>query len=493
MPDASHSARSGFLRQFRSLLRTSEGCSDLDLRGSLRLGKKTLRLPPPALPLQLLLGDTLGYRLHLYPELALDTRGCLVEQGSYLLVDPLTYFSDISGFMRLREGDSLTLGREDPLQRRLLRYPRTVEPRHLRLKLSATGLAIKRRTGQAGACIAPLVDADLAERMARWRTLQIGRLARVLGGPIEPLTRHTAADQIEQVIKLMEQEPYRALNHRGRPGGLLVLPERASPIFVGDLRARVDNLLVILTQNGFLQGLEEGSAILILLGNAIHPDQPEQAAEMESSMLMMDLIFRLKLRFPERVFYLRGYHDRFSEEISHAGLPQGSLWEDALHQTRGPRYRDAMRRFYDHLPLVAVTTGYLAAAGDPPLGAFGWQSLVDIDRHPTLADRIVRADPGPEGADREIRRRDLTRLFRLLGLSDHATCILGTAPRRMQMADETRADDALPRKRVYSADPQWVGTVTRANRRLLALSYPAESLLTAYNRLVNTGRLEDAT
>jgi hypothetical protein len=493
MPDTSQSTQHGFLRQFRGLLRSAEGCSDLDLRGSLRLGKATLRLPPPTVPLQLLLGGEEGYRLHLYPELALDPSGHLIHQGSYLLVDPLTYFSDISGFVRLCEGDSLMLGREDPLQRRLLRYPRTIATRHLRLKLSAAGLALKRQTGRAGACVAPLLDTDLTERMARWRMRQIEHLARVLGGPIEPLPRTAALEQIERIIALMEQEPYRALNHGGRPGGLLVLPDRASPIFVGDLRGRVDNLLVILTQNSVLQALEEGSATLIILGNAVHPAQPEQAAEMGSSMLMMDLIFRLKLRFPERVFYLRGYHDSFSADISHAGLPQGSLWEDAVHQARGPRYRDAMRRFYTQLPLVAVTTGYLAAAGDPPIGAHGWQSLVDIDRQPALADRIVRSDRSSDGTGREIRRRDLIRLFQQLGLSDRATCVLGTAPKAARMAGDAPRQGALPQQRVFSADSDWVDALPRAHRRLLPLSYPTEPLLDAYNRFARTGRLEDRT
>jgi hypothetical protein len=296
------------------------------------------------------------------------------------------------------------------------------------------------------------------------------------------LARAPALELIEQTIALMDQEPYRALNRLGQPGGLLILPDRATPIFVGDLRARIDNLLVILTQNAFLQALEEGSAILIILGSAVHPDRPEQAAEMDSSILMMDLIFRLKLRFPERVFYLRGHHDSFSEAISYAGLPQGSLWEDALHQTRGADYRDAMRRFYARLPLVAVTSRYLAAHAAPPIEAEGWQTLVDIDRHPELADRIARvrhpSEQAPSGA---YGRRELGRMLRRLGLAESAVCVLGGRP---APSAGHRARDIEWHRQVFSADPHWVGTLTRAHKRLLPLSYPAEPLLKVYNRLV---------
>ncbi|CRI64049.1 Metallophosphoesterase [Thiocapsa sp. KS1] len=491
MSDLSHAKRQGFLRHFRGLIRKTEPCADIDLRGSLRLGTSTLRLPPPALPLQILLGGEQGCRLHLYPELVLDADGRMRHRGSYLLIDPITHFSDIGGFMRLGQGETLTLGRGDATQRLLLRYPRTVERRHLRLRLSDDGLAIKNKSAAGGVCVAPLTATDLTERMTRWRRRQLIRLSRELDGPIEPLPRAPASELIEQVIGLMDREPYRALDRLGRPGGLLILPDRATPVFVGDLRARIDNLLVVLTQNGLIQALEEGSAILIILGSAVHPDRPEQAAEMESSILMMDLIFRLKLRFPERVFYLRGRHDSFSEEISHAGLPQGSLWEEALHQARGPDYRDAMRRFYERLPVVAVTSRYLAAHAAPPIEAEQRQTLVDIDLYPELADRLARARHPSEGtSSRDFRRRELTRMFRRLGLAETATSVLGAHPGYSAVSRTLDADEGARQFRIFSADPDWVDILAGVHKRLLPMRYPVEPLLAVYNRLVRTGHLE---
>lgn len=470
-----------FIRQFIALMRTRDPCADVDLRGSLRLGKGTLRLPPPDLPLQILLGGEQGYRLHLYPELVLDPHGRPEHRGDYLLLDPLSYFSDIAGFVRVTRGDSLTLGRENPMQRLLLRYPRTVDRRHLRLKLSTQGLALKNKSSRLGVCVAPLTDTLLQTRPWRWRHAQLARLTRALGGPIEPLPRAAALELIEETLAVMAREPYRALDRRGRPGGLLILPDRVRPIFVGDLRARIDNLLVLLTQNGFMQALDEGSAVLILLGNAIHPAPPEPVTEMTSSMLMMDLLCRLKLRFPERVFYLRGEQDSFSETILTAGIPQGLLWEQALHEARGARYRDAMRRLQEGLPYLAASSRYLAAPAGLPLDAPDLQALVDLTSHPTLIDQVLQGRARGTADD----PRAAARLLRRLGLHQEAICVLGTGPRDPRAAPVTG-----PIHRLTSADPDWVATLTRPHRRLVPLSYPVEPLLPAYNRFVRTGRLD---
>jgi hypothetical protein len=83
-----------------------------------------------------------------------------------------------------------------------------------------------------------------------------------------------------------------------------------------------------------------------------------QLREMQSSMLLMDLIFRLKLRFPRQVFYVRGNHDSFSEDIAKDGIPQGLLWAKELGDQRGSRLPArhggvlppaAVRRFFRRL------------------------------------------------------------------------------------------------------------------------------------------------
>ncbi len=153
MPYPNGTSRLSFLQQFRDLIQDMEECEDRELRDSLRLDDTKIRVPVPVLPLQILLGGEDGYRLNLYPELVFDEHGRMQRTGDYLLFDPIEYFSGLSGFLRLTPGEAVTLGRDSPVQRLLLKYPKLVDARHLRLKLTPKGLALKNKSTNArGLC-----------------------------------------------------------------------------------------------------------------------------------------------------------------------------------------------------------------------------------------------------------------------------------------------------------------------------------------------------
>ncbi|MGA7980665.1 MAG: metallophosphoesterase, partial [Chromatiaceae bacterium] len=465
-----------------------ERCDDVDLQESLRLDNAKVRIPRPVLPMQLRLGDEDGYRLHLYPELVARRNGRMRPSGDYLLFDPDKYFFAISGFLRLSSGDSLTLGRKDREQRLLFQYPDLVDDRHLRLKLSEKGLALRNKSGRRGACLAPLTAKDQIERLVHWRQDKLARLAAILGGGIKDLSSGDALDLIERVIALMGREPCRVQDSRGAPGGLLALPDGPAPIFVGDLHANIDSLLVILTQNAFLEALEDGSALLVLLGDAVHPDEPGKEDQMDSSILMMDLIFRLKLRFPERFFYLRGNHDSFAEEVSKGGVPQGLLWEQALHDRRGPNYKKAMAELYRRLPYVALSNHYAACHAGPPTCKVSREALIDIDEHPKLRHQLthgrLRGPQAPSGYS----RGDVTRFRRRLGLDADAPVLVGHTPLSVDGSLWLDAGGIKNHHILFGANPRWVGLVTRVGNRLLPLRYPTEPLTAVLNQFVRTGR-----
>lgn len=491
MAQPKRTSRKSFLKRFRDAVQGMDDCEDVDLRDALRLTDDKVRVPAPAVPLQLTLGGEDGYRLHLYPERCFDADGHLRHEGDYLLVDPTSYFTDISGFLRLSQGDSLTLGRRDPMQHQLLRYPKVVDEQHLRLKLSHKGLALKRKSEHASACVAPLTTDTLVERMERWRRKKIEHLYQLLGGPIEPIDRQDALALIEQVLELMQHEPYRVPNDHGRPSGLLALPERPHPILVGDLHASIDNLLVVLTQNGFLDALMDGSAVLILLGDAVQPDISGDEDQMDSSMLMMDLIFRLKLKLPERVFYLRGNHDSFSENISKAGIPQGLLWEQALRDKRGRKYRDAMQQLYDNLPYVAASAGYLACHAGPPTSKLTWAALTDISRYPKLAHQLTHVRLRRPNIPHGYGKGDVERMRKRLGVKRDTPLVVGHTPLSSDATFWMNVGGIANHHVLYGADPDWVGVITRTDKQLIPLVYPTEPLLAVYNRYARAGSLSD--
>ena len=491
MPYASTESRSRFLNYFQELIQDMEECDDLELADAVRLGAKKVRVPQPALPLQLRLGSDEGYRLQMEPELVVSADGRFKRSGDYLLFDPSNFFDGISGFLRLTPGESMTLGRESALQQRLLGYPKLVGDRHLRLKLSEGGLAFKNKAPALGTCIAPLTDEVHGEYMVRWRRTHIERLAKVLDAPIGELDRSAALNLVERVNALMEREPYRLQTDAGRPGGLLRLPGRPAPIFVGDLHACIDNLLVILTQNGFLEGLLTGRAALILIGDAVHPDTPGHEDEMGQSMFLMDLIFRLKLRFPERVFYLRGNHDDFTEELSKGGVPQGLLWEKTLHDERGPRYRDAMQRFYDLLPYMAVSQSYICCHAGAPTMKVSRHDLIHVRDNPKLQHQLTNIRLRKPNSPTGYGASDISRLRKRLGVDPDTPLLVGHTP---LSADDTlwvNAGGIDGHHVLFGADRSKIGVITRTGKDLIPLTYPTEPILPVYNRLVREGRFEE--
>lgn len=490
MPHASRESRNRFLSYFRELLHDMEECEELDLDNALRLGEKKVRVPHPTLPLQLMLGSEDGYRLQLEPELTITADGRFQRSGDYLLFDPSRFFSDICGFVRVSPGESVTLGREDPLQRGLLGYPKLVANKHLRVKLSGKGLALKNKASKRGTCVAPLVETADIDRMTRWRSKKLERLAQLVGAPIEPIGRDAALDLLERTIALMEQEPYRLKTRDGDAGGVLRLPSRPTPIFVGDLHACIDNLLVILTQNGFLEAIENGSGLLIIIGDAVHPDTPGHEDEMESSMLLMDLIFRLKLRFPERVFYLRGNHDDFANDISKGGVPQGLLWEQGLHDQRGSRYRDRMRDFYDRLPYVAVSPRFVCCHAGAPTMKASKSDLIHVRDKPKLQRQLTNVQLRKPNSSSGYSASDIKRLCKAFGVSPNTPFIVGHRP--LSAGDTLWLDAAgVPNHHVlFGADPHKIGVLALSNGKLLPLTYPTEPLREVYNRLVSSGRMQ---
>jgi hypothetical protein len=488
MADSSRKLRKKFLGRFRELVTELGGCEEVDLKDTIHIASRKIRVPAPIIPMQILLGGERGKRLFLYPEVKINEGGNLSENGAFLLFDPDDFFSGISGFLRLFAGESLTLGRESSVQCDLLKLPKSVSDRHLSLKRPEDGLIFKDRSADDGTCISPLVSDKSAKRLVDWRRDKLAHLARVLEKPIEPISRNAANDLIDSVIELVEREPRQASDSRGKPGGVVELPTDLSPIVVGDLHARIDNLLVILTQNAFLDALEQGTAALIFLGDAIHSDEDGLEDSMDTSMLMMDLIFRLKLKFPDRVYYLRGNHDSFSEDISKQGVPQGLLWEESLHETRGPGYVRAMARLYEALPYVAISSRFVACHAGAPMRKISRDMLVNIRQHPELEKEITHVRLQRPNSPSGYNGGDVKRMRARLGLDPKTPLIVGHTP---LSCDDTMWLNAgkIPNHHVlFGANPDWVGVISQVGKRLIPLRYPAEPLLSLFNRLVPSDR-----
>ena len=262
-----------------------------------------------------------------------------------------------------------------------------------------------------------------------------------------------------------------------------MLPQALTPIVIGDLHARIDNFLTALTQNAFLDALEEGSAALVILGDAVHSEVDGELRDMDSSMLMMDLIFRLKLRFPEQVFYLRGNHDAFSEDITKDSVPQGLLWAKSLSEKRGSAYLKAMDEFYRLLPYVVVSGDFVACHAAPPTRKITPEMLVNIYRYPELLLELINNRPQRTHHPQGYNRRDIKRFRRALQLDAAVPVIVGHTPLDNKDSIWLDVDGIANHHVLYSAHPEQVGVFTRVGQRMIPLTYPVDSLTPLMNTL----------
>lgn len=443
---------------------------EIRLRSNYRLGDIKVRVSFDRVPIEITLGQD-DKKLHLYHETRIDERGKAARTGNFVIVDPAAEAGRIAGFLRLTPRSWVSLGSGDRIQQALFNYPEAVDEEHLVIIQGPESLVF-RNLGDAGSTIGRFASDVRGTREGSYR-----RLREIFGGPIEPLPADAALVLIEQVIGVMQHEAYRPRSDWGLPGGLVVLPGSLTPIVVADLHAQIDNLLTVLSQNAFLDALEDGSAALIILGDAVHCEEDGKLREMDGSMLMMDLIFRLKLRFPLQVFYIRGNHDSFTEDIAKDGVPQGLLWARELVARRGQAYRKAMDDFYRLLPFVVASTDFLACHAAAPKENVTRDMLVNIHRHPDLAVELVNNRQFQPSRPNGYGRGDVKRFRRTLDLQKHATFIVGHTPLDAESTMWLNINGIRNHHVLYSARLGQVGVVTRIGGVMVPLIYPVDAVM----------------
>jgi hypothetical protein len=465
-----------FLKRLRRAFLGLSRCRQVKLRDAYRLVGDSVRIPYEGFPMELILGEN-GKRLRLYPEVPLQGAGDADSPPSFLIEDPDHRGETIGGFLRLEPDGELMLGRLDSEQEAMFNYPKGVEQRHLRMIHDGNAVVFEDKTS-SGTCISPALNEEKTDRLDCLR-----RVLEIFGGPLKLLPADEALALIEKVNQLMEHEVMRPRDSRGLPGGLLQLPADLTPIVVADLHAQVDNLLVILSHNGFLHALEKGEACMVILGDAVHSERDGQLDQMGDSMLIMDLIFRLKLRFPENFFFVRGNHDSFGEEISKGGVPQGMFWRRALKKARGKNYRKAMQRYYDLLPYVVASPDFCAAHAAPPRSKVSADMLVDVTKYPGLITELITNRMLRPNRPGGYTKGDVKRFRKALELPPGTPFIVGHTPMDLTETYWLNVGAAENHHILYSASDKWVGAFTRIGGQMWPLRYPCERLVELTNHL----------
>ena len=458
-------------------------------RERLRLSGKALRIPHGSASFEIEMGRQ---RLQIHPDLALDSR-FQKTPPDFLLFDPQRYLPGPGDFLRLAPGQTLAISHSAEDQRQLFSYPRDAFRRHLQLRHAGDALVFRDPISELGTYLSTIAGENAAQCLAVRRRQALERVVELFGGVLAPLAAGEALAVLEQVNHLLRDAPHRPKDTDGNAGGLVELPEGLTLVILGDLHAQVDNLLKILSENGLMEGLERGDAALLLLGDAVHSETAGRLEDMDSSVLIMDLILKLKARFPSRVFFLLGNHDSFSTEVMKHGVPQGLLWRKRLRALRGEEYVEQMELFYRLSPLVAIAESFVACHAGPPRARVSRQNLVDVRRFPSLVHELTWTRAWTPAHPVGYRPTDVHRFRKSLGLAKEVPFIVAHHPVSEDQTVWLNARRFRNHHVVYSARPDTIGSMTRIDGEMMSQVYPAEPLVGWINEQAGARRQGKAT
>ncbi len=437
-------------------------------------------------PVKLRIGDA---DLCLFPDRRLDRTGTPSED--WILVDPERFGREISGSARIKSGESLLVGRSNEAAARLFGFNASVAPRQLRVTNNGGELTLTPLDKSTETLFSALGDCEATYDPIAVRKRNLDHLRTLYRGTIGLMPANEALATLEQVNALLTWENRRQKDSAGRPGGLLSMSPDQTPIIVGDLHGRVENLLRILSEDAFLDAIERGTAYLLFLGDTIHPDEDDELEQMDSSILILDIIFKLMARFPDNVFYVRGNHESFEKDVAKGGVLQGVLFRQRVRTLRGERYARALERFFENLPYVAVSDDFAACHGGPVRTAERREDIVEIKNREGLAHALTWTRPRRPGGYTGFTRRDVEAFRSNLDLPPNANVIVAHTPLTHDESFWVNANGIPDHHIIYSAHRNSVGVFVRLGGMLMPLDYPSEPLLDFANRA--SGEIEAAS
>jgi len=426
--------------------------------------------------------------LHICPDLPVDKRLRKSSQD-FIVFDPKLYYSGIAQSLRLAPGNKLAIDYREESQKFVFSHGREAFRRHLQITHEGNSLVFRDPISELGTYVSVLTEEEDSNRLETRRRKNLEKIIEIFGGPIERLPPDSALDNLRKVNRLLQDDPHRRKDSFGNAGGLVELPSRLTPIVVGDLHAQLDNLLKILSENSYLDCLERGEAALILLGDAVHPEADGELEYMDSSVLIMDLIFRLKLRFPEQVFFIVGNHDSFSPDVMKAGVPQSLLWDKKIKQWRGEEYREELALFYRQSPLVVLSKDFVACHAGPPRSKVTLDMLVEARQYPALVHELTWNRVKTPGFPVGYTRRDVHRFRKSLNMEDTIPFIVAHYPQSKDGTIWMNVEHIPQHHVLYSARPDQLAVFSRVMGEMVPQIYPAEALLGVTNEMAQGSKM----
>jgi hypothetical protein len=407
------------------------------------------------------------------------------SQSEWILFDPELYFSGISHSLRLRPGESLSVDHRVQNQHLAFRHRKHAFRRNLQIRHGGDFLEFQDPISELGTFVSLPGSGASDHSYKKHRLRKLKRLRELLGPRIEPLGLDEALLLLQDVNREIVNDPFRQRDSLDNAGSLLELPVNLTPVIIGDLHGQVNNLLQILIENAVLDSLDKGEGALIFLGDAVHGEEAGQLEDMDSSMLIMDLILRLKRHFPRQVFFLLGNHDSFSPDVMKGGIAQSLLWEKHIVEQRGAEYARQLGIFYRQSPLFVLSRNFMACHAGPPRSKVSRETLIEARQLPELVHELtwnrLKSTNWPMG----YTKSDVRRLRKSLDAEDNMPFIVAHYPQAASGSVWLNAGDIPHHHIIYSARPGEAGVFTRVGGEMVAQVYSVHDLQFTINEVMD--------
>lgn len=463
---------------WKSLILRKDPIEWFTVTDQLQVLDKVCRIPHDGKTFEMVIGDQ---TLVFHPEIPIGVKKKNIQKNWLISPSKACSTNTIHGFARIKVGERVLIGQDNHQFDEIFHFTKSVSHRHLTVTNIRGDLMISPLDGKSPIQIVRSGDQDIRERIGTNRYNSILGIRGIYGGPISPLSPVEALATIREVNEILSEEPFREKNESGTPGALLELPDALRLLIVGDLHGQVDNFLKILNENCLLAHLASNSAALVILGDAIHSEIQKELSDMDSSILMMDLIFKMKCHFPENFFYLLGNHDSFDETLCKAGVCQGILMRKRLQELRGDAYVTEMQKFYDLLPMVMKTDSCVACHAAPPRKVIDREKVINLRNYPPICHEILSNRLKRSHYLAGYDKRDVKQFRTSLGLPKRAPFVVGHTPLDPFNSFWKNAGNIKGHHIIYSGREQGPSLFIQLRKKMIPLSYPAEPLTKVIN------------
>ncbi len=477
-PEHQHNLRT--FSGWKSLILRKDPIEWFTVTDQLQVLKRDCRIPHDGKTFEMVIGEQ---TLVFHPEIPIGVKKKNIQKNWLISPSKACSANTIHGFARIRVGERVLIGRDNHQFDEIFHFPKSVSKRHLTVTNIRGDLMISPLDGKGHIEIVRSGEQDIRERIGTNRYNAFLGIREIYGGAITMLPPVEALATIKEVNAILGNEAFRAQAHSGAPGALLELPDAVRLLIAGDLHGQVDNFLKILNENCLLAHLSSNSAALVVLGDAVHSELPKEMNNMDSSVLIMDLIFKMKCQFPENFFYLLGNHDTFDERLCKSGSYQGLLMRKRLLELRGEQYVAEMQKFYDLLPMIMKTDSCVACHAAPPRKLIDHNKAVNLRAYPQVCHEIltnrIKRSHYLSGYD----KRDVKQFRKGLGLRKRAPFVVGHTPLDPFNSFWKNAGNIKGHHIIYSGREDGPCMFIQIRKKMIPLSYPAEPLTKIINEL----------